>query len=185
MHVFWRFGYKATSVEQLTGSMGINRFSLYETFGDKRALYLKALAKYRQKIATELLAGFDDQRGLVAIQSYFERLADILSTELGRNGCLMQNATVESALEDAGIAAETHAFNDHLQGLFHRALSQARATGCLSDEEDLHDRARALFALAQGMMVLAKDAPASDTQAVHGTARFVVGELQKLRRRER
>ena len=35
MHVFWRQGYKATSIEDLAGAMGINRFSLYDTFGDK------------------------------------------------------------------------------------------------------------------------------------------------------
>jgi TetR/AcrR family transcriptional repressor of nem operon len=47
MDVFWRSGYENTSMEDLMGEMGIAKQSLYDTFGDKRALYLKAMAFYR------------------------------------------------------------------------------------------------------------------------------------------
>ncbi len=43
MNVFWRFGYEHTSLGALMREMGIAKQSLYDTFGDKRALYLKAL----------------------------------------------------------------------------------------------------------------------------------------------
>src|SRR4029450_11294963 len=44
MSLFWRLGYENTSVEALMREMGVARQSLYDTFGDKRALYLRALA---------------------------------------------------------------------------------------------------------------------------------------------
>ena len=47
MNVFWRFGYEHTSLDVLMREMGIARQSLYDTFGDKRALYLQALTQYR------------------------------------------------------------------------------------------------------------------------------------------
>jgi len=47
MNVFWRFGYEHTSLEVLMREMRIAKQSLYDTFGDKRALYLKALRQYR------------------------------------------------------------------------------------------------------------------------------------------
>jgi hypothetical protein len=47
MNVFWRFGYEHTSLDVLMREMGIARQSLYDTFGDKRALYLQALHKAR------------------------------------------------------------------------------------------------------------------------------------------
>ena len=184
MHVFWRQGYKATSIEDLAQTMGINRFSLYDTFGDKHALYLKAIEKYRRMVAVDLLAVFDGDDGLASIQTYFARLADVLSTDIGRRGCLMQNATVECALDDPAVAARTHAFNDHLQDLFYGALRQARTTGTLSGDDNLRDRARGLFALAQGMMVLAKDVPAdavANAGAVSSTARFVAREVDSWR----
>ena len=47
MEVFWSRGYEAASVGELVKQMGINRQSLYDTFGDKHALYLQALDRYR------------------------------------------------------------------------------------------------------------------------------------------
>src|SRR4029077_11955803 len=49
MHVFWRQGYEATSVSDLTRAMHINPPSLYAAFGDKEQLYLEALARYQQR----------------------------------------------------------------------------------------------------------------------------------------
>src|SRR4030088_150825 len=48
MEVFWSRGYEATSIQDLVKHMGINRQSLYDTFGDKHALYLKTLDRYRE-----------------------------------------------------------------------------------------------------------------------------------------
>ena len=48
MEVFWSRGYEATSVGDLVEHMGINRQSLYDTFGDKHSLYLAALDRYRE-----------------------------------------------------------------------------------------------------------------------------------------
>ncbi len=183
MHVFWRQGYKATSIEDLAGAMAINRFSLYDTFGDKQALYLKALEKYRKICAVALLSALEDDDGLAAIQAYFARLAEALSSDVGRRGCMMQNATVECAGDDTAVAASTHAFNDHIQDLLYRALKRARADGALPAKDNLRDRARALFALAQGMMVMAKDAPTAGSRGpVASTARFVAREINSWRR---
>src|ERR1700742_3249196 len=49
MHLFWRQGYENTSLDDLLRAMGIARQSLYDTFGDKRALYLQAMARYRDQ----------------------------------------------------------------------------------------------------------------------------------------
>ena len=48
MEVFWSRGYEAASIRDLVEHMGINRQSLYDTFGDKHALYLQALDRYQE-----------------------------------------------------------------------------------------------------------------------------------------
>src|SRR6201986_4998640 len=48
MEVFWSRGYEAASMGELVKHMGINRQSLYDTFGDKHTLYLAALDRYRE-----------------------------------------------------------------------------------------------------------------------------------------
>ena len=47
MEVFWRQGYEATSINDLTAAMGINPPSLYAAFGDKERLFLEAVERYR------------------------------------------------------------------------------------------------------------------------------------------
>lgn len=48
MRLFWTQGYEKTSMQDLVDNMGINRKSIYDTFGDKHTLFLKALARYDQ-----------------------------------------------------------------------------------------------------------------------------------------
>src|SRR5258708_12053472 len=72
MGVFWRLGYENASTETLMKAMGIARQSLYDTFGDKRALYLKALAFYRDE------TNGDMQRMLKATPSVKEGFAKLL-----------------------------------------------------------------------------------------------------------
>ena len=46
MQAFWAHGYDATSIQDLVDCMGINRGSMYATFGDKRSLFIQALNRY-------------------------------------------------------------------------------------------------------------------------------------------
>ena len=50
MRLFWRKGYAATSIEDLTETLHLSRSSLYDTFGDKRALFLEALQLYSERV---------------------------------------------------------------------------------------------------------------------------------------
>src|SRR3546814_21123720 len=56
MELFWQQGYAATSMEQLVAAMGISRQSLYDTYGDKHALFLAALDSYCAMLEAALLA---------------------------------------------------------------------------------------------------------------------------------
>ncbi len=56
MEAFWARGYEATSMQDLVEHMGINRQSLYDTFGDKHSLFLKALDRYHEVETRKLLA---------------------------------------------------------------------------------------------------------------------------------
>ena len=67
MDVFWRVGYERASLELLLEAMGISKQSLYDTYGDKRALYLKALAQYRKQTLTSMRTLFACQRTTQAV----------------------------------------------------------------------------------------------------------------------
>src|ERR687894_2331328 len=97
MEVFWSRGYEAASVGELVRHMGIQRQSLYDTFGDKHSLYLQALDRYREvegRKMFELLG----RPGPVkrALRQLFE---GVVEASLGgeRRGCFVGNATSELA----------------------------------------------------------------------------------------
>ncbi|MEM7312514.1 MAG: helix-turn-helix domain-containing protein [Planctomycetota bacterium] len=55
MQLFWRQGYDATGIAELTEELGIGRQSLYGTFGDKRALFLASLERYQDQVMSQVL----------------------------------------------------------------------------------------------------------------------------------
>lgn len=58
-HLFWKQGYEATSISDLTEAMGIGSPSLYAAFGSKEGLYKEALAHYRTRYDAVVWASFD------------------------------------------------------------------------------------------------------------------------------
>src|SRR5260370_15325638 len=72
MAVFWRRGYDATSIRDLVEATGINRGSIYGTFGDKKGLFLAVLAHYAEEVAKPLMAELSDPDPRRAI----ERMSD-------------------------------------------------------------------------------------------------------------
>ena len=86
--------------------MGIQRGSLYDTFGDKRALFFAAIERYDRVVTARLLATLDEPgSGKAAIRRFF-RLKVERSLEPGRpRGCLVTNSATELASRDRGTAA--------------------------------------------------------------------------------
>lgn len=91
MHCFWQSGYAETSVSHLTDAMGINKFSLYKQFGDKEALYTKALEHYNQKTYSYLLKPLSEKNGKDSILKYLDTFNKHISRDLGDHGCFLNN----------------------------------------------------------------------------------------------
>src|ERR1051325_10236665 len=106
MQLFWCKGYEATSVQDLLNVMGINRGSFYDTFGDKRSLFLASIDRYNEtflaKLRAELNAPGSAKRAIVRT---IEELASRAASDAQRRGCLMTNSAVELAPHDAEAAA--------------------------------------------------------------------------------
>ncbi|MCA9304812.1 MAG: TetR/AcrR family transcriptional regulator, partial [Phycisphaerales bacterium] len=84
MGVFWEKGYDAASITDLTGAMGINRFSLYDTFGDKHTLYLKALEYYQQSVVSSLIERIDGISSLDGLERFFFQMIEYQHSCTGR-----------------------------------------------------------------------------------------------------
>jgi TetR/AcrR family transcriptional repressor of nem operon len=177
MIAFWASGYEATSIEDLVDRMGIQRGSLYGTFGDKRTLFLAALERYQQVVARELFEALDAPgSGLAAIRRFFHlRVASALDRRRPA-GCLMTNSAVELSRRDRGVATRIGGSLGKMEAAFGRALDRARAAGELAPGRDLRALARFLTASAQGLSVMAKACP--DRALLEDVVSVVLGALE-------
>jgi len=160
MRVFWSRGYEATSIEQLVARMGIQRGSLYATFGDKRALFFAAMEHYDRMVTSKLLKTLEEPAsGKAAIEGFF-RLKVELSTAPGRpRGCLVTNSAAELASRDRGTGARVGAVLTKLEAAFRHAVVRAQRAGEIDPRRDPRALARFLTSSAQGLSVMAKAFP--------------------------
>jgi len=160
MSAFWTKGYAATSVEDLVARMGVQRGSLYATFGDKRSLFLSALDRYQRVVTRELLEALETPgSGLEAIRRFFRLRVEGSLDRSRPPGCLVTNSAVELVRRDRAAAAKVGGSLAKLEAAFFRALERAHAQGELAATRDVRALARFLTSSAQGLSVMAKAFP--------------------------
>ncbi len=156
MNVFWRFGYENTSLEVLMREMGVAKQSLYDTFGDKRALYFKAMAFYREETNSSM------RRLLVSAPTVKEGFAGLFqgliaeSREKHERGCLLLSANMERAVGDREIAEFLRDNQAEVESIFTQALRRARSNGELRDGQDPGALAKFFVVALQGMRAMAR-----------------------------
>ncbi len=157
MALFWEKGYAAASLAQLTACMGISRQSLYDTYGDKRGLFLKALDRYCAFVGGRLLPLLSGESpGLAEIKTAIAAVIDFLLAYPKPRACLMANSAMEVAPHDSTVAGKVAAFHRTLEAAFATALGNARARGEIANPTDPAILARYLVATVNGMAVAAK-----------------------------
>ena len=157
MEVFWSRGYEAASIQELVNYMGINRQSLYDTFGDKHALYLQALDRYREVEGRKL---FDllERPGSVRkrLRQLFEGVVEGALCDGQRRGCFMGNAMSELAGRCKETAARTCSNMTASEEAFYRALLRGKKEGEFKGVRDPRAVARFLYSSVQGLVLLGK-----------------------------
>lgn len=125
MNAFWDAGYAATSLDDLSAATGMNRPSLYAAFGDKRAIYQKAITQYRTTVRTAMKGTFRYDRPLrEALRRIFEASLSIyLSGETRPRGCFLISTAMPEAVTDADVRA---ALADGMRALDHALETRIR-----------------------------------------------------------
>lgn len=136
---FWKTGYSGTSLDALSAATGMNRPSLYAAFGDKRALYLEALAQYWELSFAAMREALADGRRLrEALIDVYEGALSIYFSGDGRpRGCFVVGTAVTEASEDPEIRGSLAAGLNTFDAEFEARLRKARENGELKDDADL------------------------------------------------
>jgi len=156
MNLFWLRGYDGLGVAEILDEMGISRQSLYDTFGSKRGLFVRAIEHYRSTQLAAALALLEREGAPIDnvkdVMRFFEKLA----TDERCRGCLVANSIVEVGPHDAGLAEILGDTLDLLQRAIRRALERARERGELSATKSPLQLSRALTNAIMGMVVTGK-----------------------------
>lgn len=177
MHLFWWKGYESTTMQELVDEMGINRFSMYDTFGDKHELFLSSLRRYSELMCSARVRALDEsESGLAGIRDYFRAMERWYNEEEGQAGCLVTNTLVEKGPHDEEAQAVAVHLLESLEGAFSRALRRARRDGEIQTRENLRDLARYLVGVHQALNVLAR-AGASERE-IRGIVRISLSVLR-------
>ncbi len=154
--LFRERGFSGTSVEDLVRATGINRYSLYDAFGDKRGLFLEVLARFQfEKLrdADLLLSGPGPK--MPRFRRYLEMIRD-KSRCGGPVNCLVTISAVNLASSDAEVAASLLEHFRALEAVFVAALGEARTQGEIAADLDLLPLARAVINAGRGMRIIAQ-----------------------------
>ncbi len=135
METFWKSGYAGTSLDDLAAATGMNRPSLYAAFGDKRALYVKALEHYWRMSAREMREVFAEGRPLRdTLNDFYERAIAIYCSVPGRPpGCFSVSTAPAAAAEDEEIrialAESVRRLDERLEASIRAAQARGEIAG--------------------------------------------------------
>jgi TetR/AcrR family transcriptional regulator, transcriptional repressor for nem operon len=182
MRRFWADGFAATSVRDLGEAMGLGQASVYNAFGDKRALFTRCLDRYLDANMRARIARVEQSLPpRVAIETF---LAEIVERSLeNRLGCLLANAALEIAPHDREIAAAVAERMGELEAFFRRCVIAGQRDGSIAHSIDASDTARLLLTTVMGLRVLARGFP--DRAVLEGAARQALSVLGKPPRRQK
>jgi TetR/AcrR family transcriptional regulator, transcriptional repressor for nem operon len=157
MRLFWRKGYAATSVEDLIKNLHLSRSSLYDTFGDKRTLFIEALKLYSERVISGTARTLNESPSPIAgIQKVVDDLVAGAGSETGALGCFMVNSVAELVPYDPDVTKIATTYADALQRLFTTVLTQARSQDILTKKQTPEQLAAYVFNMIQGMRILIK-----------------------------
>ncbi len=157
MRLFWRKGYAATSVEDLIETLHLSRSSLYDTFGDKRTLFLEALKLYSERVISATARTLNESPSPMAgIQTVFDELIAGAGSETGALGCFIVNSVAELVPYDPDVTEIATTYTDSLQRLLTKVLTEARSQNMVTKKETPEQLAAYVFNMIQGMRVLIK-----------------------------
>ncbi len=161
LEAFWSRGFEATSMQDLVDCMGINRGSLYATFGDKRALFLAALASYDEG-RRHMLAEFEKRHEpRDAIRQVFLAFARDISEAGGNKGCFITNTALELAAHDREIRKLVATAQEDVEHFFARMIKKGKVNGQIPQHVRPAETARGLLASLLGLLVLTRSRPES------------------------
>lgn len=168
LKVFWQKGFAATSLDDLVEATGVNRPSLYAGFGDKEALYLKAMQRYRARTEAQLDAvltcGGQTDTVLSIIRRYFDIMIDTYTGEAEHPlGCAFMCTVLTEAPQHESLLEMLQNTIDQFDNRFETFFSKARDMGVIGADQDPKALSQMIIGLTASLAVRARAGASRET----------------------
>lgn len=173
--MFWRKGYEGASLAELTAAMGINRPSPYAAFGNKEALFRRALDRYMERPAAALRAALAAPTARQVAECVLADAVDRLTDPANPPGCMAVHGALACGAEAEPIRREPAARRQATERAQRERFERARAEGDLAEGVDPAGLTRYLAALVQGMAVQAVGGASSRDELAQIAAAALAG----------
>jgi TetR/AcrR family transcriptional repressor of nem operon len=173
---FWNNGYEATSIKDLVDNTGITAASLYNAFGDKRALFRIALDRYAERGVGERIRRFEKLPPLEAIEAFFKEILARSLSDPHHKGCLLVNSALEVAPHDPEFQETISLVLRRIEEFFLKSVRNGQAAGSITRSQSARKLAQHLLAVLMGVRVLARVRP--EKSLLHGVIEPALALLQ-------
>lgn len=179
MEQFWKEGYEASSVQKLLDCTGINRGTLYNSFGDKDTFFKSCVDQYNANMANHIGASLKNEKlsAWDAIDEYFERAVFSLSNKQRGMGCLLVNSLCESINYDKEMKRVIRASLAAIRKPLVARLSEAQKKGKLKKGVSVESAADILMNMLHGLRVNSRDG--KNVRQLKELIKFTVNSLKK------
>ncbi len=157
--LFWKKGYRHTSVQDLVDHLGLGKGSLYNAFQDKHSLFLATLDRYAERSKSKLSQVLEEQSPREGFKKLLQGLIEDIIGDHEHRGCFLINATTELAANDPDVARCINANQDSQIDLFTEVLKKAEAQGHLTTGREPRSLALFFSNTMKGLRVMAKMNP--------------------------
>lgn len=162
MLLFWRHGYEATSLHELTTTLGVKPSSIYSVFGDKKRLFLEAVARYMSGPITSESIIEQAQDGREAALGLLQAAAAGFTGQDTPAGCLLASSAISCSESAADVKEELAAIRRGIEARLRDKVLSSVEAGRLPANTDAGALASLTMAVIQGMSTLARDGAPRD-----------------------
>ena len=157
IEVFWKKGYEATSMSDLTQAMQINKGSLYNAFGSKKALFDRALARYDQNNrAAKLEKLRKSPDAVAAITGLFDSLIEDARQDPRNLGCFVVNTAQDLPNQPPEVAEVVKGSLDDIERFFAEMIERGKKAGQIPATINPEETAQALLSMLVGLRLLSR-----------------------------
>ena len=155
--LFWKKGYHATSIQDLVNHLGINRGSLYDTYGGKKKLFDKAFQLYRTTNSNDVAAFFENQNEVKnGFRALFEMGINESISDKDKKGCFVVNTTTELIPGEKELLEILQENKKIFERLFYNFLLKGQQSGEISKSKNIKTISHLFYTFYNGLKVVAK-----------------------------